>query len=254
MSDNTLEMGFLDHLEEFRWRILKSLAAVVVGAIISFVFIDKIMELLVAPTERIDQQFNLQVLKVQGMFMVKWGLAFVGGIVLGLPVITYQLWKFVAPGLYGSEVKFILPIIVFTYISFLCGILFAYLVIIPFSLNFFTSMGYGDVENNISINYYFSFITWLLMGAGIIFEMPIVSFILSSVEILTPKFLRKYRRHAIVGIMILSAFITPPDPVSMLIMTGPLMILYEISILVSAFVVRIKKRREEKEANGKVDS
>jgi sec-independent protein translocase protein TatC len=193
------------------------------------------------------------VLKVQGMFMVKWGLAFVGGIILGLPVITYQLWKFVAPGLYGSEIKFILPIIIFTYVSFLCGILFAYFVIIPFSLNFFTSMGYGDVENNISINYYFSFITWLMMGAGIIFEMPIVSFILSSVGILTPKFLRKYRRHAIVGIMILSAFITPPDPVSMLIMTGPLMVLYEISIAVSAVVFRVKKRREaqeKKEANG----
>lgn len=248
MSNDALEMGFLDHLEEFRWRILKSLAAVVIGAIISFIFIDKIMELLVAPTDKISIQFNLQVLKVQGMFMVKWGLAFVGGIILGLPVITYQLWKFVAPGLYGSETKFVLPIIIFTYIAFLCGILFAYFVLIPFSLNFFTSMGYGDVENNISINYYFSFITWLMMGAGIIFEMPIVSFILSSVGILTPKFLRKYRRHALVGIMVLSAFITPPDPVSMLIMTLPLMILYEISILVSAFVNRVKKKREAEEA------
>jgi len=247
MTNNALEMGFLDHLEEFRWRILKSLAAVVVGAIISFIFIDQIMELLVAPTEKISGQFNLQVLKVQGMFMVKWGLAFVGGIILGLPVITYQLWKFVAPGLYGSEIKFILPIIIFTYLSFLLGILFAYFVIIPFSLNFFTSMGYGDVENNISINYYFSFITWLMMGAGIIFEMPIVSFILSAVGILTPSFLRKYRRHAIVAIMVLSAFITPPDPVSMLIMTFPLMILYEISILVSAIVNRSKKRREQLE-------
>lgn len=248
MSNDALEMGFLDHLEEFRWRILKSLAAVVIGAIISFIFIDKIMELLVAPTDKISIQFNLQVLKVQGMFMVKWGLAFVGGIILGLPVITYQLWKFVAPGLYGSETKFVLPIIIFTYIAFLCGILFAYFVLIPFSLNFFTSMGYGDVENNISINYYFSFITWLMMGAGIIFEMPIVSFILSSVGILTPKFLRKYRRHALVGIMVLSAFITPPDPVSMLIMTLPLMILYEISILVSAFVNLVKKKREAEEA------
>ena len=248
MSDDVLEMGFLDHLEEFRWRILKSLAAVVVGAIFSFAFIDFIMELLVAPTENISEQFNLQVLKVQGMFMVKWGLAFVGGIILGLPVITYQLWKFVAPGLYGTEVKFILPIIVFTYISFLGGILFAYFVMIPFSLNFFTSMGYGDVQNNISINYYFSFITWLMMGAGIIFEMPIVAFILSSVGILTPKFLRKYRRHALVGIMILSAFITPPDPVSMLMMTGPLMILYEISILVSALVFRMRQRKEKEEA------
>lgn len=241
---DTSEMGFLDHLEEFRWRIIKSLAAVVIGAIISFVFIDKIMEILVAPTLKIGAQFTLQVLKVQGMFMVKWGLAFVGGFILGLPIITYQLWKFVAPGLYRTEIKFTLPIIIFTYVAFLCGILFAYFVLIPFSLKFFTSMGYGDVQNNISINYYFSFITWLMIGAGIIFEMPIVSFILSLVGILTPKFLRKYRRHAIVAIMILSAFITPPDPVSMIIMTFPLIILYEISILVSAGVNRAKQNKE----------
>lgn len=241
---DTSEMGFLDHLEEFRWRIIKSLAAVVIGAIISFVFIDKIMEILVAPTLKIGAQFTLQVLKVQGMFMVKWGLAFVGGFILGLPIITYQLWKFVAPGLYRTEIKFTLPIIIFTYVAFLCGILFAYFVLIPFSLKFFTSMGYGDVQNNISINYYFSFITWLMIGAGIIFEMPIVSFILSLVGILTPKFLRTYRRHAIVAIMILSAFITPPDPVSMIIMTFPLIILYEISILVSAGVNRAKQNKE----------
>ncbi len=248
MAKDVVEMGFLDHLEEFRWRIIKSLVAVLVGSIISFIFIDTIMDILVAPTLKISDQFTLQVLKVQGMFMVKWGLAFVGGFILGLPIITYQLWKFAAPGLYGTEIRFILPIIIFTYIAFLCGILFAYFVLIPFSLNFFTSMGYGDVQNNISINYYFSFITWLMLGAGIIFEMPIVSFILTGVGILTPKFLRTYRRHAIVGIMILSAFITPPDPISMLIMTFPLMILYEISILVSAIVKRAKQKKEENSA------
>jgi sec-independent protein translocase protein TatC len=248
MTKDIVEMGFLDHLEEFRWRIIKSIAAVIVGAVVSFVFIDLIMDILVAPTQKISDQFTLQVLKVQGMFMVKWGLAFVGGFILGLPIITYQLWKFAAPGLYGTEIKFVLPIIIFTYVAFLCGILFAYFVLIPFSLNFFTSMGYGDVQNNISINYYFSFITWLMMGAGIIFEMPIVSFILSSVDILTPKFLRTYRRHAIVAILILSAFITPPDPISMLIMTFPLMILYEISIIVSAGVNRAKRKKEDEPA------
>ncbi len=248
MTKGIVDMGFLDHLEEFRWRIIKSLAAILVGSIISFVFIDTIMDILVAPTQKIGDQFTLQVLKVQGMFMVKWGLAFVGGFVLGLPVLTYQLWKFAAPGLYRTEIRFVLPIIIFTYVAFLCGILFAYYVLIPFSLNFFTSMGYGDVQNNISINYYFSFITWLMMGAGIIFEMPIVSFILSAVGILTPKFLRTYRRHAIVGIMILSAFITPPDPISMLIMTFPLIILYEISILVSAAVNRTKRKKEAETA------
>lgn len=239
-------MGFLDHLEELRWRLIKSLAAILVGAIISFIFIDYLIELLLLPTKKIETQFDLQVLKVQGMFVLKWGLAMVAGAILAIPVLTYQIWKFVVPGLYARERKYFIPLMLFTFLAFLCGVFFAYSVMIPFSLRFFASMGYADVANNISINYYFSFVTWLMLGAGLIFELPVLSFILSSIGLLNPTFLRKYRRHSIIIIMVAAAFITPPDPVSLILMTAPLIILYEISIGVSALA--------SKKSNTKPDS
>ncbi len=242
MSDPFKTMSFLDHLEELRWRLIKSLIAIIVGASITFLFIDQIIDILIRPTRSVSRDMILQVLTVQGMFMIKWGLAIVGGVVLAIPVLTYQLWRFISPGLYKDEKKYILPVILFTFISFLVGIVFAYQVIIPFSLNFFTSMGYGEIQTNISINYYFSFIVWLMLGSGIIFEFPIVSYILGKVGILTAQGMRKYRRHAIVFIMVLSAFITPPDPISMIIMTVPLILLYEISI--GVVWVGTRKNRE----------
>jgi len=181
---------------------------------------------------------DLQVLKVQGMFMIKWGIALIGGFVLAIPVLTYQLWKFISPGLYLNERKYVGPLIFFTYLSFLVGLVFSYTVIIPFSLEFFTSVGVDQIENNFSINYYFNFVTWLMIGSGLIFELPVLVFILSVIGLLTPAFMSHYRRHSIVIILILSAFITPPDPVSLILMFIPLWLLYEISIGVSWLVNR----------------
>ena len=184
---------------------------------------------------------DLQVLKVQGMFMIKWGIALIGGIVLAIPVLTYQIWKFIAPGLYMNERQYVAPLIIFTYLSFLIGLTFAYTVIIPFSLDFFTSVGMEGIQNNFSINYYFNFITWLMIGSGLIFELPVLVFILSIFGLLTPEFMSHYRRHSIVFILLLSALITPPDPVSLVLMSIPLMLLYELSIGVSWLVNRNKK-------------
>ena len=241
-DDSTLEMGFLDHLEELRWRLIKMLASIVVVGMVAFTFIDNILALLLYPTTKVEDNLKLQVLTVQGMFMIKWSIAFIAGIVGSIPVITYQLWKFVAPGLYLDERKYAIPLVLFTFFSFITGVVFAYSIIIPFSLEFFTSMGYGDVQNNYSINYYFSFMTWSLIGSGLIFLLPVVSFFFSVIGLLTPPFMRHYRRHSIVTIMIISSFITPPDPVSMLVMATPLTILYELSIGVSWFVHRNKDK------------
>ena len=142
MDKNNESMPFLDHLEELRWRLIKSIASVLVGAIVSFYFIDQIIELLVRPTEMLQNSMDLQVLKVQGMFMIKWGIALLGGVVISIPVLTFQIWKFIAPGLYIDEKKYIIPLIIFTFLSFLCGLIFAYEIVIPFSLNFFTSVGF----------------------------------------------------------------------------------------------------------------
>ena len=236
MIDPAGEMGFLDHLEELRWRIIKGLLAIIVGSAVSFVYIDQILEILLKPTTATSYRIALQVLSVQGMFLIKWFIAFISGFVLAMPVVVYQIWKFVTPGLKINEKRYALPVVLFACISFITGVSFGYLVLIPFSLEFFSGMGAGLVENNFSITYYFSFLTWLLLGAGLVFQLPVLSLFLSAIGVLTPPFMRHYRRHAIVTILILSSFITPPDPVSMLMMAVPLVVLYEISIGVSWMV------------------
>ena len=230
------EMGFLDHLEELRWRIIKGLLAIIVGSAVSFGFIDQILEILLKPTTATSYRIALQVLSVQGMFLIKWFISFISGFVLAMPVVVYQIWKFVTPGLKINEKRYALPVVLFACISFITGVSFGYLVLIPFSLEFFSGMGAGLVENNFSITYYFSFLTWLLLGSGLVFQLPVLSLFLSAIGVLTPPFMRHYRRHAIVTILILSSFITPPDPVSMLMMAVPLVVLYEISIGVSWMV------------------
>jgi len=241
MTDENSSMPFLDHLEELRWRLVKSLGSVLVGAVITFYFIDSLIDFLIQPTQNLATPMDLQVLKVQGMFMIKWGIALIGGFVLAIPVLTYQIWKFIAPGLYMNERRYVAPLIIITYLSFLIGLTFAYTVIIPFSLEFFTSVGMEGIQNNFSINYYFNFITWIMIGSGLIFELPVLVFILSVFGLLTPAFMGHYRRHAIVVVLILSAFITPPDPVSLVLMSIPLMLLYELSIGVSWLVNRNKQ-------------
>ena len=235
---NTSNMTFIDHLEELRWRIIKSLIGILLGSAIIFFFIDEIFQILLHPTTLLDSPPTLQVLKVHGMIMIKWGIAFIGGLILGIPVITFQLWKFIAPGLLKNERKYVFPIVLFSFISFIAGVLFAYFIIIPFSLNFFSSMGYVDVENNFSINYYFSYILWLIFSSGLLFQLPVLVVIFTLIGILTPPFMRHYRRHSFITILILSALITPPDPISLLMMSLPLILLYELSIILCSIFKR----------------
>ena len=229
--NNNSDMAFIDHLEELRWRILKSLGSILVMAVLTFNFADYLVYILTAPAD--NRGIGLQTLTPQGMFILKWNLAIIGGFILSIPVITIQIWKFVSPGLYNRERKILLPLILTVFLCFILGAIFAYMVILPFSLNFFASMVTDNVQNNFSINYYFSFVLALIIGSGIIFEMPVASFLFSSIGIITPSFLRKFRREAIMITVILSAIITPPDPISLIIMSIPMVILYEISILVS---------------------
>ena len=235
MKDQS-EMGFLDHLEELRTRLIKSLIAIIFGTAISFSNINYILNILLKPTFNTSSPINLISLKVQGMFIVKWSVSFISGFIIVLPFLIYQFWQFIGPGLKVNEKKFALPIVFFSFASFISGILFGYFIIVPFSLEFFSGISSTYVENNFSIQYYFSFLIWLLLGAGLIFQLPVVSFILSIIGVLTPAFMRHYRRHSIVVIFIVSSFITPPDPLSMLIMSFPLVILYELSIFVSWLV------------------
>jgi sec-independent protein translocase protein TatC len=227
------EMPFLDHLEELRWRLLKSIISVFVMMVICFYFSDYILEALLYPGKNIDPPVPLQVLKVQTVFIIKLEIALFAGIILSLPVIFYQLWQFLAPGLLQNEKK-LLPFLVFaTVFCFLVGGAFAYFIIIPYALQFFLSLAPMDIENNIALDFYIGFLLRLIIVFGVVFELPMLSLILSKFGILTPSFMRKYRKYAIVGAFILGAILTPPDPTTQMFLAIPIILLYELSIFIS---------------------
>lgn len=231
-------MTFLDHLEELRWRVIYSLIGIVIGTIIAWIFIDFFIEqILLLPAK--ESGLKLQNLKPFGQLFLYFQVAIIIGLILSFPNVVYQIWKFIAPALRQKEKKYIKWIVIFTTFCFLVGVVFAYFVMLPLTLKFAAQFGSPTIENNFSIDEYFSIILSIILGAGLVFELPMLSFFLSSIGILTPKFMRKYRRHSIVAIMILAAVLTPgTDPVSQLLLAIPLVILYEISILVSKIFQR----------------
>jgi sec-independent protein translocase protein TatC len=237
------EMGFLDHLEELRWRIIYSMIGIVVGAIGLWFFIDPLMEhVLLKPA--VQYKLELQNLRPFGQVFLYMQVALFGGVIVSIPNTIYHIWKFIAPGLYPHERKYITLIVVFTSLCFLMGVAFAYLFILPAALNFFANFGTTDIQNIISIEYYFEFVLTLMIGAGAIFELPMLSFFLSRLGIVTPKLMRKYWRHAMVVSFVVAALISPgPDPFSMMLMAIPLVFLYEISILISKLSQKKKKPR-----------
>jgi len=235
MNNQSPEMPFWDHLEELRWRLIKSIIAILIGAGFSYAYSDIIMYWLINPTESLSIDLNLQVLKITSMFTVKLSVALFGGMILGLPVILYQFWRFISPAFedkYGVAVIFT---VLFSSAFFLLGMSFAYFVVIPFSLAFFTSLTAEtiDVAYNFTLEGYLMYILWLIFGCGLLFQLPVISIFFTKIGILTPAFLREYRKFAIVVFLILGAVLTPPDPVSQILIVVPLIILYEFSILIS---------------------
>ncbi|MBR9977492.1 MAG: twin-arginine translocase subunit TatC [Bacteroidetes bacterium] len=228
-------MSFLDHLEELRWRIIYSFGGITICAVGLWFVIDPIMEhILLRPATQYNM--NLQNLRPFGQVLIYMQVAVFGGVIISMPNIIYQFWKFIAPGLYPHERRYISSIVVFTSLCFLLGVAFAYFLVLPAALKFFVHFGTPIIDNIISIEYYFDFVLTLMIGAGLVFELPMLSFFLSRLGILSPKLMRRYWRHAMVVSAIVAAFISPgPDPFSMLLMAIPLVFLYEISIWISKF-------------------
>jgi len=228
-----VEMSFLDHIEELRWRIIYALIGIVLFTIVAWIFIDPLVELVLLKPAR-DANASLQNLRPFGQLFLYVQVAIIVGIVASLPNIFYQLWQFIAPALKKRERKYILWIVFFSTFCFLAGIAFAYFVMLPLAMKFAAQFGSEAIKNEFSIEEYMSIIISVMLAAGVVFELPMISFFLSKLGILTPLFMRKYRRHAIVIILILSAILTPgADPVSQVILAVPLVLLYEISIFIS---------------------
>jgi sec-independent protein translocase protein TatC len=228
-----VEMPFLDHLEELRWRIIKAVGGIFIATIISFIFIDFFIEnIFLLPAKA--SNIRLQNLRPFGQLFLYFEVALIIGAILSLPNIFYQFWKFISPALKESERKYIVWIVFFSTFCFFSGIVFAYFVMLPLSLKFAAGFGSVAIENNFAIDEYFSIIISVMLAAGTVFELPMLSFFLSRIGILTPGFMRKYRKHSYVAVFIIAAVLTPgTDPLSQVLLAIPLVFLYEISILVS---------------------
>jgi len=236
------EMPFLDHLEELRRRILISLGVTFVFMIAFIPLSGFFLDILTLPNDRLKEPAQLIYLKPAGIMMVRMEIGLVAGLIAALPVIFYQLWKFIAPGLMPKERRMVLPTIAITTFCFLVGSAFCYFVVIPTILPFLYSMGTETIKPQINISEYIGFLLRMILVSGLIFELPVLSYFLSRLGILKPEFMKKYRRYAIVVIFIFAAIVTPPDPVSQILMAIPLTVLYEISIWVSAIAVRRRMR------------
>lgn len=232
-GEKEIEMTFLEHLEELRWRIIYALIGIVIGTVIAWIFIDFFVDqILLLPAKKAN--FNLQNLRPFGQLFLFFEIAIIIGLIFSFPNVVYQLWKFISPALRENEKKYISAIVIFTTLCFLIGVVFAYFVMLPFTLKFAAQFGSQDIVNNFAIDEYFSIILSVIIGAGLVFELPMLSFFLSKIGILNPGIMKKYRRHSIVTILIFAALLTPgTDPVSQVILAIPLVFLYEISILVS---------------------
>lgn len=232
-AEETTEVGFFEHLEELRNRIIYAFIGVIVACIFTGIFVDPLMNIvLLQPAAKAN--ISLQNLRPFGMPLLYFKVIFMSGIILAFPFILYQLWKFIAPGLYENERNWVTKITFYTSLCFMIGIAFAYFFMIPTMLEFAATFGTSIVRTDIDVTEYFGFMTMILLASGLIFEMPMMSFVLSKIGILDAKMLRKYWRHSAIGILVISAVITPtPDPVNQLFFAIPMLVLYEISILVA---------------------
>lgn len=246
------EMGFLDHLEQLRWHILRSVAAIFVIAIVVFIARDFVFDTVIFgpmndwfPTFRFfcglsdtmcfgppDLEILPRLLGEQ--FLVHIKTSAVLGFICAFPYVFYEIWSFVRPGLYDNEQKYARGIVFTCSLLFLMGILFGYYVVAPFALNFLGNYTVGEVVgNSTSLASYVSYMTMFTLPTGIVFELPVVVYFLSKIGLITPEFMKKYRRHSIIIILILAAIITPPDIVTQFLIGIPVYFLYEISILIS---------------------
>jgi sec-independent protein translocase protein TatC len=264
------EMSFLEHLEELRWHIIRSILAIVFFMIIAFIFKSYIFDnIILAPknptffTNRIlceigerwhttalcinTKPLNLINIKMSGQLTTHITVAMVAGLILAFPVILWEFWQFFKPALRDNEARYAKGAVAAASFLFFIGVLFGFFMLAPLSIHFLSSYEISsDVVNQINVRSYIGTLTSICLATGVVFELPIITFFLTKIDILTPAFMRNYRRHAIVVIFIIAAIITPPDVFSQTLVAIPLLILYEVSIFISAGVMK-QKERDRKE-------
>ncbi len=241
------EMPFLDHLEELRWRILWSLAAVLVGTLVGFYLVNRfdVLGVLIAPIRPFLGGTRLKYLSPADPFFITIRLAITVGLLLAFPVVLYQVWAFVSPALHGHEKRSILPALYLGLVLFLAGASLAYFGALPLTLRFMMGFQTGSLEQNIVIDSYLGFVLQLIIGFGAIFELPVVVLILSTLGIVSSRMLVAMRRYAIAITAVVASVLTPGDAVSLTVfLMAPLMLLYEMSIALARLVERRRRKRE----------
>lgn len=273
---NEKEMSFLDHLEELRWHIVRSVVAIMIFMVVAFIYTPEIFDKIIFAPSRVDFPtfemlcnlgkkvgneealcvkpfpFKIQSRYMTGQFSMQFLAAFVIGFIIAFPYVFWELWSFIKPGLHNNEVKNSRGAVFAVTFLFLLGISFGYFVLVPLMTWFFSSYTLSPtIVNEFDITSFVSTFIALVFGSGLLFQLPVVVYFLTKIGLLTPSFMRKYRKHSYVVILIIGAIVTPPDPLSQMMMSTPLFLLYEISIFISANVYR--KRLKEDEANARAD-
>lgn len=265
------EMSFLEHLEELRWHILRSLVWVTVFAIVAFIAKNFLFRQIIFAPRYEDflsyrwlcsfshwvgmgetlclkpPVFDVQAIGFGELFTTHLKVAFFAGIIVAIPFIFWEIWRFIRPGLYESERKAARGFVTVSSLLFVAGVLFGYYIIAPFSVSFLAGYEIEGAKAAPSLESYVNYMVMFTIPVGLVFQLPIVVYFLSKIGIMTPEFMKTYRRHAIVIILLVAAIVTPPDVMTQLMVSFPLIILYELSILVSARVVRQQKQKEQAE-------
>ncbi len=282
MAKNTTspdEMSFLDHLEELRWHLIRSTLAVVIIGIVAFVFSRFIFDVIIFGPSQMDfptykffcdaatsigiesdfckdkLPFTIQSRTMSGQFSADIWTAIWAGIIIGFPYILYELWKFISPGLYEKERKHSKGFIFIASFLFFLGVLFGYYVVAPLSINFLGTYQVSElVLNEFDLDSYIGTVRSAVLACGVLFELPIIIYFLTKVGLVTPEIMRKYRKIALVVVLILSAVITPPDVASQIIVAIPVLILYQVSIYISARVLKREAKKEAKRKKNNVKS
>lgn len=264
------EMSFLDHLEELRWLLVRSSAAIVIMGIVSYFFADYIFdELIFGPTDPsfvtyrffcdashylgfadsiciTELNFVIQNTEMEGQVNIFFWVCITAGFILAFPYILWEFWKFISPALYEKERKGAKLFIFISSILFFLGVLFGYYVIVPMSVNFLATFTISSiVKNQFTIDSYVSMVKTAVIASGLFFELPIIIYFLTKLGLVGPSFLRKYRKYAVVIVLIVAAIVTPPDVVSQITVAIPMLLIYEASIWISVFVEKNKKRDEQ---------
>jgi sec-independent protein translocase protein TatC len=266
------EMSFVDHLEALRWHILRGLSAVLICAVVVFIFIDEVMDVVVfGPIEKgfvsytwlcdMSQKLGagdalclpvpkvtMQTTSFGGQFMSSITIAFVSGIVVAFPYLLWEIWRFIKPALKPNELKNTRGAVAFVTFFFLLGVAFGYFLLAPFTFSFLANYQIGTqnlIETKPVLNDYIDNLVDITLGAGFAFQLPVLAFVLTKIGLITPSFLREYRKYAYVALLIVAAVITPsPDWMSQMIVVLPLILLYEFSILVSLRVAKTEAKKE----------